>query len=578
MLQVGSVLDGKYKILNEIGHGGMSVVYLALNERANKTWAIKEVRKDGGNDQEVVSQGLIAETEMLKKLHHPNLPSIVDVIDTEDSFIIVMDYIEGKSLQDLLDTSGPQPVDLVVDWAKQLCDVLGYLHSRIPPIIYRDMKPPNVMLRPNGQVMLIDFGTAREYKVHNDRDTTWLGTRGYAAPEQFGGRGQTDARTDIYCLGATIYHLLTGYSPADTQFVVLPLGQLRPELAGSGIEEVVATCCQPDPLNRYQNCAELMYALEHIHDLDLSTRRKRNRRWAAFVASIAIAIAGAVGMVGFHIAESNTMKASYESYIRSAENSTDLEDKVSYYMNAIDRQPDKTEAYDSFLTFIESDRVVTQEEKKALESCLNKNGETSKNSTNIDYLRARNRAGYDELEFRLGKDYFSYLSNGKADANRCFKEVIESDSLSEQNKKIANSLYRLTEYYAQLGSSNQDWAQGAGNYNYADFWSMLQEITTDPNTIDEKTGDVPYSVAMYREVATQIAGNYTQFKNAGVKEQQFRDIIQAAKTYISKIDKNQYGNLYDTLIPQTENAIRDAEEIISSAYDGTISDSIKEKQ
>ena len=321
-----------------------------------------------------------------------------------------------------------------------------------------------------------------------------------------------------------------------------------------------------------------MYALEHIHDLDLSTRRKRNRRWAAFVASIAIAIAGAVGMVGFHIAESNTMKASYESYIRSAENSTDLEDKVSYYMNAIDRQPDKTEAYDSFLTFIESDRVVTQEEKKALESCLNKNGETSKNSTNIDYLRARNRAGYDELEFRLGKDYFSYLSNGKADANRCFKEVIESDSLSEQNKKIANSLYRLTEYYAQLGSSNQDWAQGAGNYNYADFWSMLQEITTDPNTIDEKTGDVPYSVAMYREVATQIAGNYTQFKNAGVKEQQFRDIIQAAKTYISKIDRNQYGNLYDTLIPQTENAIRDAEEIISSAYDGTIRGSSKEKQ
>ena len=87
------------------------------------------MRKDGGNDTTVVSQGLVAETEMLKKLHHPNLPSIVDVIDTEDSFIIVMDYIEGRSLQDLLDTSGPQPVDLVVDWAKQLCDVLGYLHS-----------------------------------------------------------------------------------------------------------------------------------------------------------------------------------------------------------------------------------------------------------------------------------------------------------------------------------------------------------------------------------------------------------------------------------------------------------------
>ena len=571
-------MDGKYKILNEIGHGGMSVVYLALNERANKTWAIKEVRKDGGNDNEVVSQGLIAETEMLKKLHHPNLPSIVDVIDTEDSFIIVMDYIEGRSLQDLLDTSGPQPVDLVVDWAKQLCDVLGYLHSRIPPIIYRDMKPPNVMLRPNGQVMLIDFGTAREYKQHNDRDTTWLGTRGYAAPEQFGGRGQTDARTDIYCLGATIYHLLTGYSPADTQFVVLPLGQLKPELAGSGIEEVVATCCQPDPANRYQNCAELMYALEHIHDMDAATRKKRNRRWAAFIASIALAVVGAVGMVGFHMAEASTKSASYESYVRSAQNSTELSVKTAYYTRAIDRQPDRIEAYESFLADIETDREVSQDEKKALESCLNKVGEASGNSTNIDVLRSKNRAGYDEFEFRLGKDYFSYLASGQSDANRCFKEVMESENLSEQDRKIAKSLFNLTDYYVQLGMSNQDWAQGSGKYNYADFWAMLQEMTADPNSIDEKTGDVPYSVAMYREAATQISVNMRQFRNAGVTERQIRDVIAAADTYLAGIDENQYSNLYDKLIPQTQTAVSNAKETIAAVFDGSVKDTVDKEQ
>lgn len=574
MLQVGSVLDGKYKILNEIGHGGMSVVYLALNERANKTWAIKEVRKDGGNDQEVVSQGLIAETEMLKKLHHPNLPSIVDVIDTEDSFIIVMDYIEGRSLQDLLDTSGPQPVDLVVDWSKQLCDVLGYLHSRIPPIIYRDMKPPNVMLRPNGQVMLIDFGTAREYKQHNDRDTTWLGTRGYAAPEQFGGRGQTDARTDIYCLGATIYHLLTGYSPADTQFVVLPLGQLKPELAGSGIEEVVATCCQPDPANRYQSCAELMYALEHIHDLDIATRKKRGRRWAAFIASILLALAGAVGMVGFHIAESNTMKASYDSYIRSAENSSDFDTKMDYYKRAINRQPSKTDAYDSLLTYIEGDQVIDKNEQTELEKCLTSHSDASGNSTNIDYFRNRNRAGYDKFEFRLGRDYFSYLTGGKTEANRCFKEVIDSSNLSEQEKKIANSLYSLTDYYNQLGQKNQSWAQGTGQNNYADFWSMLQDITVDPNAIDDKTGDVPYSVAMYREVATQIAINSQQFRLAGVTEQQMRDIMSAADAYLQNVDRNVYSNLYAEggLIEQTDNAISNAKEQIAARFENAVKD------
>ena len=103
MLEIGSLVDGKYKILSEIGHGGMSVVYMAINEKANKTWAIKEVRKDGVLDFEAVRQGLIVETDMLKRLRHPNLPSIIDVIENSDNFLIVMDYIEGNSLSAALD-------------------------------------------------------------------------------------------------------------------------------------------------------------------------------------------------------------------------------------------------------------------------------------------------------------------------------------------------------------------------------------------------------------------------------------------------------------------------------------------
>lgn len=121
MLQIGSVVDGKYKVLNKIGQGGMSVVYLALNERANKTWAIKEVRKDGVQDFATVKQGLIAETNILKSLSHKYLPSIVDVIDDKDTFIIVMDYIQGKSLKELLKESMeyegfPMAVEDVISW------------------------------------------------------------------------------------------------------------------------------------------------------------------------------------------------------------------------------------------------------------------------------------------------------------------------------------------------------------------------------------------------------------------------------------------------------------------------------
>ena len=188
MLEIGSLVDGKYKILSEIGHGGMSVVYMAINEKANKTWAVKEVRKDGRMDFNTVRQGLMAEIETLKKLKHPNLPSIVDVIEDQDSFIIVMDYIEGRSLDKIIEEHGAQPEAYVVEWAKQLCDVFGYLHSRTPAIIYRDMKPANVMLKPDGNIMVIDFGTAKNYEIDLG-ETTGIGTIGYAAPEQYIGSG-----------------------------------------------------------------------------------------------------------------------------------------------------------------------------------------------------------------------------------------------------------------------------------------------------------------------------------------------------------------------------------------------------
>lgn len=121
-----------------------------------------------------------------------------------------MDYVEGRTLKAIVDERGAQPQEDVVNWAIQLCSVLDYLHTRKPAIIYRDLKPGNIMLRPDGRIVLIDFGTAREYKTGQEEDTISLGTKGYAAPEQYGGDGQTDARTDIYNLGATIYHLVTG--------------------------------------------------------------------------------------------------------------------------------------------------------------------------------------------------------------------------------------------------------------------------------------------------------------------------------------------------------------------------------
>lgn len=271
-LSPGTLVDGKYKILREIGRGGMSIVYLAMDTRLHRQWAVKVVRKEGIRNFEVVKQSLLAEIDMLKSFNHPNLPKIVDVIDAKESFVMIMDYIEGSSLSNLI-KDGAQPEEKVIHWGKQLCDVLHYLHTHNPPIIYRDLKPANIMLKPDGQITLIDFGTARQYKEQNLADTTCLGTVGYAAPEQFGGMGQTDPRTDIYTLGVTLYHLVTGQNPTEPPYELYPIRSINPQLSW-GLEYIIGKCIRRNPEERYQSAAELRRDLDEINKIDTKYRRK----------------------------------------------------------------------------------------------------------------------------------------------------------------------------------------------------------------------------------------------------------------------------------------------------------------
>lgn len=275
-MTIEDIVKDKYEILKEIGRGGTAIVYLAYNIKSNKQLVIKEILKE-----RMCRDTLIAEANLLKRTSHPSLPKVFDIIETDKYLYIFMDYLDGEPLNKVLMVYGAQPQELVIEWAKQLCDVIGYLHSLKPAIIYRDMKPSNIMLRPNGRITLIDFGTAREYKNGKLDDTAPLGTRGYAAPEQYGGRGQTDARTDIFGIGTTLYHLVTGKNPAEPPYELYPIRQWDPELS-SGLEEIIQKCTQLDPKNRYQNCSELMYALEHYTTLNRDDRLKLSKKAGDF--------------------------------------------------------------------------------------------------------------------------------------------------------------------------------------------------------------------------------------------------------------------------------------------------------
>lgn len=546
MLEIGSLVDGKYKILNKIGQGGMSVVYLAMNERANKQWAIKEVRKDGVKNFEVVKQGLIVETDLLKKLHHPNLPSIIDVIDGDGTFLIVMDYIEGRHLESVLKEYGAQNQEDVIEWAKQLCDVLAYLHSRKPPIIYRDMKPSNIMLKPDGKVMLIDFGTAREFKETSVADTTCLGTQGYAAPEQYGGQGQTDARTDIYCLGSTLYHLLTGHNPSEPPYEMYPIRYWNPELS-SGLEEIILKCTQKNPDDRYQSCAELLYALEHYNELDIEYKRKQTLKWRSFLCTGILTVLAGAGAVGFHLAEKNVTASTYDAYIKEAETlaTTSPEESVEYYENAITLNPIEGEAYEKMLNFFlwqnneESESTLGQVscvfsdiEEQTVRKSLGINGDGKR--SNEEYLKGNSNA-YNKFAYDLGIAYFySYNGTGNKAASRKWlgiaAEAEPTEELNEKNIARAKNLYKIAEYYDSLGVRNQ---AGDSMVSYSDYWLDLVKIVDT----DVKAGDSNVNILLsYKELTARIVSNATDFKSAGVTKKQMESQLDEAVSVLTSME------------------------------------------
>ena len=507
MLEIGSLVDGKYKILNKVGQGGMSVVYLAMNEKANKQWAVKEVRKDGIRDYEVVKQGLVAETDILKKLHHPNLPSIVDVIDTEDSFIIIMDYIEGNSLKDALDEYGAQSQKHVISWAKQLCDVLGYLHSRVPAIIYRDMKPANIMLKPDGNVTLIDFGTAREFKEKNLADTTCLGTVGYAAPEQFGGMGQTDPRTDIYCLGATLYHLVTGMNPCEPPYEIKPIREINPSLS-SGLERIIQKCTKSNPNERYQSAAELMYALEHYEEIDDIYRKKQKFKLFKFGLSLLLTGVFAATSAWGYLSAENKKGENYDYIFANAASAPD-------YYNAILTDTSRTDAYlgnednKGLIEFLISDGELTGEESSILNKLkggLEKtDGRGYSSTVNVlDELKEKNPEGYKEVCYQIGEAYMFY-----------YKVGVEKDKYATAATwfQYATDLHPVAKMYCDISTCLQNIAkfskaeQYANLYNeYESLWNRVRALEGDAVAYDDDL-----KLRVWNEIVDMIRNNAKEF-------------------------------------------------------------------
>ena len=280
LLSTGSVLHERYRVVRVLGKGGMGAVYLVEDTKLyGKLWAVKELLErfvDAKDRAESVAQ-FQQEAKLLVGLRHPNLPQIVDAFEEEGRHYLVMEYVEGQTLEAMLEQApeGAFTEEQVLDWAGQICDVLNYLHMHDPPVIFRDLKPANIMITPEGRVKLIDFGVARLFDPSKGTDTLKMGTVGYAPPEQYAGQGQTTPRSDVYALGATLYELLTGDNPEAHPFVFTPVRAVNRRVS-TQTSLTIDKAVQLDPNDRFPSALAMRASL----------RGQKKTRWPLIAALV----------------------------------------------------------------------------------------------------------------------------------------------------------------------------------------------------------------------------------------------------------------------------------------------------
>ncbi len=555
MAQIGSVIDGKYEILTEIGRGGMSIVYLAMDTHLNKQWAVKEIRKKGnGKNDEIIVNSLLAEANLMKRLDHPSLPRIVDIIDNGQTIFVVMDYIEGESLDKIIKEYGVQSEELVISWAKQLCDALSYLHSQKPPIIYRDMKPANVMLKPEGNIKIIDFGIAREYKELSLADTTVLGTKGYAPPEQYS--GQTDARSDIFALGMTMHHLLTGVDPRKGE-AYAPVRMWNPELS-EGIELIIDKCVQPAAENRYQNCGELLYDLEHPELITRDYKRKQKRKLRLFIAAAVLSVLMLISGFVTKAVASNINNNNYDELV-GVGSATDIDKKIDNYKKAIKIYPDRIEAYDKMADAYGEEGSFGEKENAEIMYVYN-SGKNNLDKTTPEYA---------ELNYKLGAMYFNYydgidgnpvFSDRVQKAYSFFEENYENVEISEdfKNKNISDCYYHICSFYKKFIFKNT--GEEASKENYDELFKTINDTLASVGSASPLD-----QLNLYNSILMLMYDQRINMAQVNVEENDVLEIMDKVYEYANGItpQKDQAKNLKEQILEKYQ----EYREAITRAYE-----------
>jgi len=281
MLEKGKIIKDTYSIIKLLEKNSMGNVYLVERLEDHKELVLKELIFYSQTDLAIETSREIffGEAKFMEKFDHPGLPKMYGTFSQNEREYLVMDYIEGESLEKILNSSKIEE-DQAILWAIELAGILDYLHNSFhAPIVYRDMKPSNIIITPEGKIKLVDFGIARYYNPEKDSDTFSYGTPGYGAPEQYKGKGQSTPQTDVFGLGVILFQMLTGYNPTLKPFKFPPMKKLNRSIPEE-LENIVTKAIQLTPPKRYTTISEFKGKLEkYMED-------KKNRPSGSFLKKI----------------------------------------------------------------------------------------------------------------------------------------------------------------------------------------------------------------------------------------------------------------------------------------------------
>lgn len=494
------ILRERYELMTVIGRGGFSTVWLARDISLGSYWAVKQVK----NDSSTNFNAFLKEVELLSTLNHSSIPRIVDRIEEGDDFFVVMDFVDGSALSKLVNMQGPQDEKKVIEWAISLCDTMIYLHSKNPesgkrPVVYRDLKPDNIMLSPSGAVKLIDFGAASVYTPGIKFKGETIGTRGYASPEQYGGgSNMLGEASDIYTLGATMYYLSTGFVPEEPPNGV-PSVRSKNSALTDAFEFCVAKCTADDPENRYQSFEELKASLEHIEQLSAIYRKKQKRRLVSFYSSLVLgAVFAVIGLIGynrFQVELLDRFKVEYQE-ATAASRDGDYLSAARHYAQALQANPDDRDTHVLlFNTLLPHDggedakaatmAAIDEMRKSYLENPASPMYEDPR----LCYLVARRCIEVEDIEYaKIALDYINIIQqsaeHGEGTLNTrelSMFEVIASfqaqDSINADFDVFNKALLNLEEY---TDNENLTADEQLGNY-----YLLIRMLSTYPNTLPD---------------------------------------------------------------------------------------------